>query len=178
MTLPLRLGMSLCASVLVLGGVVGAARCLGVAVGLDDLGRIRHESERREALTRRNRHLIERNTGKHRITEEVFARRLSLLQAAEAFRRLEVATAEEAPPSAARCDDLSEEALCRNVLTWVRANLSAHPGQAAVLRDLEAEFAVRFRHAPDEVTHDNASLHLPSGVAPEERIRSESGPCG
>src|SRR5579884_2453765 len=52
MTVPVRLGVWVCALVLAVGGVAGAARWVGADLGADDLAWLIRESERREVLSR------------------------------------------------------------------------------------------------------------------------------
>src|SRR5262249_39103567 len=130
------------------GGLCGLARCVGLDPGLNQAVLLVRETQRGEALRRRCRGVAERTAGKQHVVDEVFERRLTLLAAAAAFRRLHEATAEAGLPPEPCADDLSEEGLCRNVLVWVRANLNGDPRREAVLRDLEAQFVDRFHHAP------------------------------
>jgi hypothetical protein len=146
MTLLYRLGLALGLSVLFLCGL---ARCAGIDLGLDDVARLAREKERGAALERRCRNMAARTTGKQQVTDQVIARRLTLLEAADAFRRIDEAADADAPADASPVpEDRSDEGLCENVLVWVAAALNNDRRDAAVLRDLEAQFVARFHHPP------------------------------
>src|SRR5262249_19571863 len=120
MTLLYRLGLTLGLSVLFLGGLCGLARCAGLDLGLDDVARLAREKERGADLERRCRNMAARTTGKQQVTDEVIARRLTLLEAADAFRRVDESTDADTPADPSPVpDDLSDEGVCENVLVWV-----------------------------------------------------------
>jgi hypothetical protein len=132
------------AAALLCGAAALARLCLGLDLGQGDLAQLCRDQERSAALLRRDRALQERIAAKDIVIGRVLGRRLTLLQAAAAFRRIHERFPPEGPP-----DDPSEEGLCRQVLGWVRTAVLTDPGRdPAVLADLEAEYADRFGHPP------------------------------
>jgi hypothetical protein len=138
------LALSALAAALLCGAAVLARFCLGLDPGQGDLAQLCREQERSAALRRRDRAIQERIAAKEVVIEQVFARRLTLSQAAAEFRRVHERFPPEGPP-----DDPPEEGLCRQVLKWVRTRILTDPGcDPAVLAELEAEYADRFGHPP------------------------------
>jgi hypothetical protein len=99
------------------------------------------DAERRqEELKARGAPVFHRTTEKNRIVVELIARRLTLREAAQQFRELdeEVSQVQPEVPRAPASD--GDEAACRNVITWVRSQLSANPKEADwVVMQLERE---------------------------------------
>src|SRR5204862_43380 len=81
------------ALVLLLGGGVLARWCFGSDCGLGWLRALERSRAEQEALDRRLRGMAERNRGKSEVVDAVLARRLTLLQASSAFRRIHEETA-------------------------------------------------------------------------------------
>src|SRR5690242_16865673 len=79
---------------------------------------------------------------KNRLAREVLAGRLSLPEAAAAFKALDAA----GPAKARRCPSttLDDEGLCRKVISWVEAIAPPGEGEEAACR-LEAELDERVR---------------------------------
>jgi hypothetical protein len=96
-------------------------------------GLLYREAERGESLNRRDEAVCRCLDAKAQITAEVLAGRLTLLEAADAFHQWDVQT-----KGVGQAWD--EEAVCRNVIAWVkRARYPDPRHQAAVVRRLEAE---------------------------------------
>jgi hypothetical protein len=148
MTIVLRACASLAAAVLVLLGAAAAARGLGFEFGLGDVVEVARQKELAQDLERRTRTVRARNEGKQRVTAQVIEGRLTLLQAAAEFRRLQERLRAEGGGDDMGLDDLSDEGLSVNVLLWARAELTNDPRRDVRLGELEGEFAARFRHAP------------------------------
>ena len=115
---------------------LGSERSLSSALGV-----IYREAQRGEALDSRDERLRRCLEVKTRITTEVLAGRLSLAEAAEAFREAN-ATLKDAPDAWVDpyrfADD--EEAVFRTVIAWARSRADADPErQAAVVARLEEE---------------------------------------
>jgi hypothetical protein len=139
-----RLVVSLAAVAAVLGA---AALVLFLAPG--ELAYVERERERGDRLDQRNQALQRLGLDKGHVVREVIARRLTLPEAAAAFRRLDADIRHEAGPGAGPgLEDFSDDAVCELVLDWVRIELRDDPRCDAVLGELEAEFAARFGHAP------------------------------
>jgi transposase-like protein len=104
-------------------------------------GVIYREMQRGEALDRRDERLRGCREAKERITAEVLAGRLSLAEAAEAFRAVNetLQGGDDAWVDPYRYAD-DEEAVCRTVITWARHRTTDDPErQAAVVARLEEE---------------------------------------
>jgi hypothetical protein len=140
------LALSALALALLCGAAALARLGLGLDLGQDDLADLFRQRERAAELRRRDRAMLERVAAKESVIERVFARRLTLAEAAAEFRRIH----ERIPSENAGCaDEPSDEGLCRQVLDWARAGLLGNSGRdPAVLADLEAEYADRFGHPP------------------------------
>jgi hypothetical protein len=105
------------------------------------VARLYRETVRGEALTRRDEAIRRCLEGKTQITNELLAGRLTLLQAAEAFRDCDdkVKNSNEAGVGTYRIAE-DEEAVCRNVLIWAtRAAARRGPQYQVVVRRLEDE---------------------------------------
>jgi hypothetical protein len=146
MTACLRLGfLTVLAGVLLCVGLALARPLFGWDGGLDALVELTNSKQRERKLDRANRAVQERNAGKQRVFKEVTARRLTLHQAAAGFRRIheetwaEINCFDEKAP-----EDLSDRAMCRAVLTWVRGNPVGQPDDVPLLRELEAEYVRLF----------------------------------
>ncbi len=167
MTPFLRLGASASvAVVLVLGGTGLAGLCTGFDGGLGALRDLARNDEQRERLRRQSRALLERNKGKERVVEQVLARRLTLLQAAAEFRRLHEETRADADPVCLGWgEDLSDEALCCNVLVWADGHAASadDPRRESVLSALKAEFVAHFRHPPPVAFWTENEAESPAG---------------
>ena len=170
MTPCLRLGASASVAVVfVLGGTGLAGLCTDFGGGLAALRELSRGHEERQRLDRQSRALIDRNKGKERVVGQVLARRLTLLQAAAEFRRLHEETREDADPVCLGWgEDLSDEALCCNVLTWVDGEGADDPRRASVLPALKAEFAAHFHHAPPVAFRTETRVGPPAGGAPAD----------
>jgi hypothetical protein len=139
------LALSALALALLCGAAALARLCLGLDLGQGDLAWLCRERERSAALRRRDGVMQERVAAKEAVIGQVLGRRLTLLQAAAAFRRVHERFPPEGPPD----DPSDEEGLCRQVLRWVETGTLTDPGRdPAVLAELEAEFADRFGHPP------------------------------
>jgi hypothetical protein len=111
-------------------------------------GVLYRELQRGEALNSRDETVRRCLAAKSRITEEVLAGRLSLLEAARAFRECHEAIRDgnESWAGVYRAPE-DEEAVCRNVIAWARQRTGCDPRrQAAAVRRLEAELR-EFLHA-------------------------------
>src|SRR5262249_45176665 len=98
MTMLTRFCASLAAAGVMLVGVGALARLAGVEIDRGAWIRLARENKRKEVLERQSRALAERNEGKQRIASQVVERRLTLLEAAAEFRRLnEQAPADDLP---------------------------------------------------------------------------------
>lgn len=137
-----RLGAGLTLAVAVGAPIAGAAWCwntFGRCCFVELTEQLAREGRRREALDRSAAALIPASAEKERITQELIAGRLSLSEAATAFRRAE----------AGRATGEDDEALWARVLKWAGAALERDPARAAVvLPALEAEFRSCYGHAP------------------------------
>jgi hypothetical protein len=138
-------------------GQVGAALAvvfgvyLAVVHGLSlspwDLGQLSaelaREHQREEELLARLQRVDVRLAGEIAVADDVRAGRLGLLEAAARFRDLQAADPsfdwdrfrEQAPGAT------DEERLCRSVIGYVANSPDADPGQAGLVRRLEAELA-------------------------------------
>jgi hypothetical protein len=151
-TLSRLLVPSVCALAL-LAGAAGVAHCLFDDVfGLKSLGRLLREQERDENIRAADRAALARNGAKEQVIHEVLARRLTLLEAAAAFRRIHQETWDDLRRAGLRSpEDLSDEAMCGNVLYWIKGSLVPPVGpnaDAAFLAEMEDEYVRRFGHAP------------------------------
>jgi hypothetical protein len=88
--------------------------------------------------------------GKKRVTEEVVAGHIGLLEAADEFRNLHAPLEDGYDPvSGTARGAVSEKYLCRNVLAWVRDHVQRTPPPAGgVLDRLETEYRERFHEEP------------------------------
>jgi len=89
--------------------------------------------------------------GKRRVTEEVVAGHLGLLEAAAEFRNLHPPLDDGYDPISGTTDgSVTEKYLCNTVLAWVRDQVEHSPGQAtAILDRLETEYREHFHNEPD-----------------------------
>jgi hypothetical protein len=149
MPTPIRLGASLSAAAALLLGAGGLARCwFGYDCGADALAGLSQERERRHRLDRVSQALVERNRAKEEVISELLAGRLTLVEAAAAFRRIHERTRDETGCYAeADPADLSDEGLCRNVLCWARMGLADSPRREEVLDRLNRDFEALFPQA-------------------------------
>jgi hypothetical protein len=177
MTILLRLGTSLFLVVFLLfGGAVLARCCLGIDCGPEALSALARAQDDQERLDRRMRVHQERNTAKLRITQDVLARRLTLLQAADAFRRVHEETRHDFDPlGKGWAEDLSDETMCFSVLCWTQGAASDDPDRLAVLCDLHTTFVAHFRHAPPGLTVPD-SRSVGHDVTPDVRSATITPP--
>jgi hypothetical protein len=143
-----RFVLCLSASLVLMGGLCGLAQCCGLDLGLDQFAELARAQELQEVLVRRNQQLCARSTAKQHVTDEVLGRRLTLLEGAAAFRRIDESTT-DADSAPHEWDDLSDEGVCRNLLNWVKCQTIDEGRGEDRLRELEAEYAEHFHHAPD-----------------------------
>lgn len=94
-----------------------------------------------------------RMAGKRQVADEVIAGRLSLLEAAAVFRRLDT-VGPPIPPIRDRFPDLTsdDEAYCRSVVEYVQSTVPADENQEEWTRRLRDELETRLR---------DGTLHLP-----------------
>jgi hypothetical protein len=158
MPTPARLAVLPALAAALLCGAVALARLgLNLDLGQDDLTDLYRQREQSAELRRRDRAMLERVAAKESVVGQVFARRLTLAQAAAEFRRIH----ERFPCEIdGWSDDPSDEGLCRLVLDWVRNEVRLGRWRdPAVLADLEAEFVRRFGHPPRcEVGQDTGAF--------------------
>jgi hypothetical protein len=115
---------------------MGSERSLASVGGL-----LYREIQRGEALSSRDEVVRRCRAAKRRITAEVLAGRMTLPEAAQAFREWNETIKDGNEPWAGvyRAPE-DEEAVCRNVIVWARQVANRDPGrQAAVVRHLEEE---------------------------------------
>jgi hypothetical protein len=109
------------------------------------------ELSRRETLEQHDEVIQRVSAGKHQVTAEVLAGRLTLREAAERFRQLDALLddrAGEARGLAPRAR--TEEERCRYVLHWVASAGPEEPARAAsVVARLEEEYRQRFGRDPE-----------------------------
>jgi hypothetical protein len=141
-TLPAVLGVALAA----------VAACLALTQWVpEDLLTLAQEVGREEALAQRLRAVRQFSEGKHQAAAELIAGRITLPEAAARFRELNSLVEGDGQDGIAPFLLASgEEALWRNVLHWVEAELyhRRDGGAAAVLSRLRAEYRKQFGHAP------------------------------
>ncbi len=83
---------------------------------------------------------------KGKVTAALLAGKLSLLQAIQAFRRLNEELDQSSPSSIARPHPISDEQLAERVLSWAGSQLRDRPERSAVLHRLEDELHQLFPH--------------------------------
>jgi hypothetical protein len=128
-------------ALVLIGGVfapwwVSSDRSLASVAGV-----LYRELQRREALESRDARLWRCREAKARVTAELLAGRLSLAEAAEAFREVNetLQDADDAWVDPYRFAD-NEEAVCRTVIAWARHDTGCDPARrAAVVGRLEEE---------------------------------------
>jgi hypothetical protein len=109
------------------------------------------EGERSAAELRRKKVILLKQERQARVMQGLRARRLTLLQAALEFRRIEEQTRTDSsgtPPGPPR--EPLEQALCREILDRIRAEVRDGAGDAALLAELEAEFVRLFGQTPND----------------------------
>ena len=113
------------------------------------------EYERTETLRLRWELTMQCFEGKKRVTEEVVAGRIGLLEAADQFRSLHAPLEDGYDPVSGITDmPVSEKYLCGIVLAWVRGRLQHPPGpDGAVLGRLENEYREHFHEEPAPPNH-------------------------
>jgi hypothetical protein len=130
------------------------------AVGLDvwnlpELQRRKAAADQRSAeLARKDALVVERVLAKDQVVREVLADRMTLLQAAAWFRRLNTATPEIPGPDPRNYPGRTEgERYCRQVLLWARMETEElTPSHAEEIRcRLEAELAAHLASHNGEV---------------------------
>src|SRR5437764_246431 len=105
------LALAALALALLCGAATLARLYLGLDPGQGDLARLCREQQRSESLLRRDRVMRERIAAKEAVIGRVFARRLTLPQAAAEFGRIH-----ERFPCEGFPDDPSDEGQCRLIL--------------------------------------------------------------
>jgi hypothetical protein len=144
-------------------GLTAASTYLAVARWTaGDLLTLAGEVGREEALARRLAVVRPITEAKHRVVDDLVAGRLTLAEAAAVFRELnalvEEGNREEgiAPFRVAK----GEEAVWRNVLVWVRAELYQRgaPDADEVLGRLGKEYRDRFGHGPRPLAEYESAL--------------------
>jgi hypothetical protein len=131
------------------GGVVVSVRGESLGHQLSQLLTEMDHSAALDAEMATNRSLRER---KRELAHELIAGRLSLAEAADAFREVEVTYHGDFCLVRCAYRDLPEdEAAYCHALIWARQQLTRDPARAAeVLPRLRDEFEARFRHPPPE----------------------------
>jgi hypothetical protein len=133
------------ACVLLCGGLTVARSLFGCGCSPADVVELCRLQERDRKLDRANRAAQERYARKRDVLADVLARRLTLLQAAGAFRRIHEETWEEFNCfDEKQVEDRSDRAMCRLVIAWVRSELLDTHGDTSLLWELEAEFVRMF----------------------------------
>jgi hypothetical protein len=92
---------------------------------------------RRQELEVQGIPVVRRTFEKHRIVQDLLAHRLTLWQAADEFRELdeEVHQAKPLDTPSGMMPPFDEEKMCRNVIVWVRVELSNQPDVANKVAD-------------------------------------------
>jgi hypothetical protein len=144
-----RLGVYLALGCVLLSGA-GAVAQWGFGYGPNDWAELLRGQEHCARLAVEIQTYQERNRRKQSITDQVLTRRLTLLEAAAAFRRVHQETWEDVNCLGERSpEDLCDEAMCRCVLYWARsAVLDGADSALPVLTDLEDEFIRLFHCSP------------------------------
>ena len=103
------------------------------------------EVRRSQALGAREEASRRYNRAKQAVTDELIAGRLSLAEAAERFAQLSELMEGPNPGIGSYKEPAGEQAVWRNVITWVSARVARGSSQQeAVLARLEAEYRARF----------------------------------
>src|SRR5262249_11087118 len=99
------------------------------------------ETRRHEDFQVRTILVVRRTVEKHRIVEELIARRLTLREAAQQFRELDEDVKQVQPeePRLAAPAENDDAAAYRNVFVWVQAEVSVRPEAEDRLSELEQE---------------------------------------
>jgi hypothetical protein len=132
---------------------MGSERSLAQAAG-----QVYRELQRGEALSSREEVVLRSRDAKQRVTAEVIAGRLTLREAAQAFREWNetLKDGNDAWAGVYRVPQ-EEDEVCRNVIVWAEKATKRDPRrQAAVLRRLEAELR--------EIHHARVSAVLSSAL--------------
>jgi hypothetical protein len=109
------------------------------------------QSRRRDDLSARNRVVFAVLEQKRDVVADLADGRASLAEAVSTFRRLheEVQSVQNDGPNTGRpAVEISDEALAREVIAWVRAAVSNDPRRDEILCRLEAELAAMGRGKP------------------------------
>ena len=152
------------AAVVLFAGLSGAiSSCFSQEVSLLQLARsVVLESRRTEALRYRSETLTYSLTIKKAIVAEILAGRLTLHESAPQFEEAnELIDTGDSDLLAAYYIPTTNEAVCEQILTWVRSEAERQPGNAAkaIVEGLESEFQKMFgRSCPDTTTRDNYIL--------------------
>jgi hypothetical protein len=111
--------------------------------------------ERTETLRLRRELTMQCYEGKKRVTAEVVAGRIGLLEAAAQFRALHAPLEDGYDPVSGTSDGpVSEKYLCWNVLAWARDRLQHSPEpDGALLQRLEKEYREHFQEEPTLPAH-------------------------
>jgi hypothetical protein len=135
--------------------LLSAAVCLPLTVarwGAGDLMALISQSQLDGPLEQRRAACRRLADGKSRAAAELVAGRITLRQAAERFRELNALVDDGNDDVVGPYQVQSgEEALWRNVLVWVRAELHTRrdPNAAEVFARLEADYREQFGHDPE-----------------------------
>jgi hypothetical protein len=141
--------LALLGCALLLGAAALTRPLFGLDLGLGALGTLAAAQERNDRLARQNRAGEERLKRKQAVTESVLDRRVTLLEAAAAFRQIdEDIEAELASTEPRRNDAPPDRELCQQVLLWVRGERN-HPHDPSLLAELESEYVRLFGEAPN-----------------------------
>jgi hypothetical protein len=147
--------LNLVASCLLITGLgLACASWLGVPRlrEITEAGRfLLDQYERTETLRQHRLATLQCYEGKRRVTEEVVAGRLGLLEAAAEFRRLHAPLEDGYDPvTGISRGPISDKYLCWNVLGWVRDRCEGTPDQgAAILDRLRNEYREHFHEEPN-----------------------------